>query len=64
MERSTSFDFQIGDAVTFDDRDRIPVTGKIVRLTPKTATVQTEKGKWRVSLGLLRDAPPSHELNL
>lgn len=53
-KNSTPVDFQIGDVVTFDDRDQLPVTGKIIRLNQKTATVQTENGKWRVSFGLLR----------
>jgi hypothetical protein len=50
-------DFQRGDTVTFDDRDRRGITGVIVRINQRTATIGTgtaDGGTWRVPFHMLR----------
>lgn len=47
--------FQQGDSVTFDDRDGRAITGVVVRVNQRTATIGTGDGRsWRVPFGLLR----------
>lgn len=49
--------FQRGDNGTFDDRDGRAITGVIVRINQRTATIGTgtaDGGTWRVSLHMLR----------
>ncbi|MDB5818210.1 MAG: hypothetical protein JWQ11_1850 [Rhizobacter sp.] len=47
--------FQRGDSVTFDDRDGRAITGVIVRINQRTATLGTgEGGTWRVPFHMLR----------
>ena len=44
-------EFQRGDTVTFDDRDGRVITGVIVRINQRTATIGTgtaDRGTWRV----------------
>lgn len=48
-------DFQRGDTVTFDDRDGRVITGVIVRINQRTATIGTgDGGSWRVPFHMLR----------
>jgi len=48
-------EFQRGDTVTFDDRDGRGITGVIVRINQRTATIGTgDGGSWRVSFHMLR----------
>jgi hypothetical protein len=52
-------EFQRGDTVTFDDRDGRGVTGVIVRINQRTATIGTgtgtaDVGTWRVPFHMLR----------
>jgi hypothetical protein len=48
-------EFQRGDTVTFDDRDGRAVTGTIMRINQRTATIGTgDGGTWRVPFHLLR----------
>lgn len=48
-------EFQRGDTVTFDDRDGRNITGIIVRINQRTATLGTgDGGTWRVPFHLLR----------
>jgi hypothetical protein len=48
-------EFQRGDTVTFDDRDGRGVTGVIVRVNQRTATIATgDGGSWRVPFHILR----------
>jgi small-conductance mechanosensitive channel len=48
-------EFQRGDTVTFDDRDGRNVTGVIVRVNQRTATLGTGDGEtWRVPFHVLR----------
>jgi hypothetical protein len=48
-------EFQRGDTVTFDDRDGRTVTGVIVRINQRTATLGTgDGGSWRVPFQMLR----------
>lgn len=54
QKRPMRADFKVGDTVNFDDRRGMPLTGKIIRLNQKTATVEAYNGEWRVSFGLLR----------
>lgn len=48
-------DFKVGDRVTFNDRNNIPVTGTVNRVNQKTVTVTPDNGdgRWRVSAALL-----------
>jgi len=49
--------FQRGDTVTFDDRDGRGITGVIVRINQRTATIGTgtaDGGTWRVPFHMLR----------
>ena len=47
--------FQQGDSVTFDDRDGRVITGVVVRVNQRTATIGTgDGGTWRVPFGMLR----------
>jgi hypothetical protein len=48
-------DFKVGDRVTFNDRNNLPVTGTVSRINQKTVTVvpDNEDGHWRVSAALL-----------
>ena len=49
--------FQRGDTVTFDDRDGRNITGVIVRINQRTATIGTgtaDGGTWRVPFHMLR----------
>jgi hypothetical protein len=47
--------FKVGDRVTFQDRNNIPVTGTVSRINQKTVTVAPDNndGHWRVSAALL-----------
>lgn len=50
-------EFQRGDTVTFDDRDGRTITGVIVRMNQRTATIGTgtaDGGTWRVPFHMLR----------
>ena len=48
-------EFQRGDTVTFDDRDGRSITGVIVRVNQRTATIGTGRGgTWRVPFHMLR----------
>ena len=48
-------EFQRGDTVTFDDRDGRNITGVIVRINQRTATLGTADGEtWRVPFHILR----------
>lgn len=48
-------EFQRGDTVTFDDRDGRNITGVIVRVNQRTATLGTGNGgTWRVPFHMLR----------
>jgi hypothetical protein len=51
----THSDFKVGDRVTFNDRNNIPVTGTVSRINQKTVTVAPDNrdGHWRVSEALL-----------
>ena len=49
--------FQQGDTVTFDDRDGRDITGVVVRINQRTATISTgttHGGTWRVPFHMLR----------
>ena len=49
--------FQRGDNVTFDDHNGRGITGAIVRVNQRTATIGTgnaEGGTWRVPFHVLR----------
>ena len=49
--------FQQGDTVTFDDRDGRGITGVVVRINQRTATIGTgtaDGGAWRVPFHMLR----------
>ena len=52
---ATRPDFKVGDRVTFNDRNNIPVTGTVSRINKKTVTVAPDNndGSWRVSAALL-----------
>lgn len=52
---STRPDFNVGDRVTFYDRNNIPVIGTVSRINKKTVTVAPDNkdGHWRVSAALL-----------
>ena len=43
----------IGDTVGFRSRDGHEIYGKIIRLNPKTVTLKTAQGEWRVAYALL-----------
>ena len=43
----------IGDTVGFMDRDRVEHHGVVMRLNPKTVTLDCDGQKWRVAYGLL-----------
>ncbi|MDL2338560.1 MAG: hypothetical protein QFE16_12030, partial [Pseudomonadota bacterium] len=50
-------EFQRGDTVTFDDRDGRGITGVVVRVNQRTATIGTgtaDGGTWRVPFHMLR----------
>jgi len=48
-------EFQRGDTVTFDDREGRNITGVIVRINQRTATLGTgDGGTWRVPFHILR----------
>ena len=50
-------EFQRGDTVTFEDRDGQGITGVIVRINQRTATIGTgtaDGGTWRVPFHMLR----------
>ena len=48
-------EFQRGDTVTFDDREGRNITGVIVRINQRTATLGTgDGGTWRVPFHVLR----------
>ena len=48
-------EFKIGDRVTFNDRDNVPVTGTVSRVNQKKVSVMPDNvvGRWRVSASLL-----------
>lgn len=48
-------EFKVGDRVTFNDRDNVPVTGTVSRVNRKTVSVTPDNmlGGWRVSAALL-----------
>jgi len=48
-------EFQRGDTVTFEDRDGRSITGVVVRINQRTATIGTgDGGNWRVPFHMLR----------
>ena len=50
-------EFQHGDTVTFEDRDGRSITGVVVRINQRTATIGTgtaNGGTWRVPFHMLR----------
>lgn len=48
-------EFQRGDTVTFDGRDGRGITGVVVRMNQRTATIGTgDGGSWRVPFHMLR----------
>ena len=50
-------EFQHGDTVTFEDRDGRGITGVVVRINQRTATIGTgtaNGGTWRVPFHMLR----------
>ncbi len=50
-------EFQQGDTVTFNDRDGRTITGVVVRINQRTATIGTgtaDGGTWRVPFHMLR----------
>ncbi|HVS50007.1 MAG TPA: hypothetical protein VHJ99_14055 [Candidatus Dormibacteraeota bacterium] len=47
-------DFKIGESVSFTDRQLDTIIGRIVRLNQKTASVESDRGPWRVSYALLQ----------
>ena len=54
---SKTREFQQGDTVTFEDRDGRGITGVVVRINQRTATIGTgtaDGGTWRVPFHLLR----------
>ena len=52
---SHSREFQRGDSATFDDREGRNVTGVVVRINQRTATLATGDGQtWRVPFHVLR----------
>lgn len=56
IKKNLMADFKIGQIVTFKDREHILLTGKISRINPKSATVDTHQGTWRVAYELLHHA--------
>lgn len=51
--------FNIGQRVSFDDANRLPVAGILTRYNKKTVTVISDDGRrWNVSPGLLRNPEP------
>ena len=48
-------EFKVGDRVSFNDRDNVPVTGTVSRVNQKTVSVTPDNmvGRWRVSASLL-----------
>ncbi len=52
---SKAREFQRGATVTFEDRDGRSITGVVVRINQRTATVGTgDGGSWRVPFHMLR----------
>lgn len=51
----TRSDFKVGDRVTFNDRNNVPVSGTVSRINQKTVTVvpDNKDGHWRISAALL-----------
>jgi hypothetical protein len=47
-------ELQIGEIVTFLDNQRRPLYGKVVKLNPKTVSVDVDGETWKVSYTLLR----------
>jgi hypothetical protein len=55
MPKTPAREFQRGNTVTFDDRDGRGITGVIVRINQRTATIGTgDGGTWRVPFHMLR----------
>ena len=52
---SARAEFKVGDRVTFNDRDNVPVTGTVSRVNQKTVSVTPDNmvGRRRVSAALL-----------
>ncbi len=48
--------FSVGDAVFFNDKRGMKVTGTILKINPKTIKVSTNMGLWKVSPSLLMAA--------
>ena len=48
-------EFKVGDRVTFNDRDNLPITGSVSRVNQKTVTVTPDNmvGRWRVWAALV-----------
>jgi len=55
IAKSTVLNFEVGDKVEFDARGSV-ITGTITKKAIKNITVDTGRGKWRVSATLLRKA--------
>ncbi len=54
--------FRIGDRITFELENRVPVFGTLTRYNKKSVTVITDDGqRWNVSPGLLRRVETGHE---
>ena len=57
---SQMLDFRIGDRVTFQPENRLPLVGIVTRYNKKTVTVITDSGQhWNVAPGLLHKASSS-----
>lgn len=53
----------IGETVGFRSREGHEIYGEIIRLNPKTVTLQTVHGEWRVAYGLLFPVVDSSVIN-
>lgn len=56
IQREVGSSFSVGDAVFFNDRRGMKVTGTILKINPKTIKVSTTNGLWKVSPSLLMAA--------
>lgn len=56
ISREVRSSFSVGDAVFFNDKRGMKVTGTILKINPKTIRVSTPGGLWKVSPTLLKAA--------
>ncbi len=54
ISREVASSFSVGDAVFFNDKRGMKVTGTILKINPKTIRVSTNNGLWKVSPSLLK----------